>query len=164
MALSHSGMSKTQFIRLLFLAIILAVSTAGTSIFQVIVNVKQNLGVLSPYVSWSWVHEDFWQVYQFPAVLTPPFLRMFIWVFFSLAPCAGLLFFLLFGLSGEPLAALLHIFGCVKRRKRPDVDGSADHQRRQKGAERRRPPSSDQPSGFIGELCVSLNLIFLLKY
>lgn len=164
MALSQSGMSSTQFIRLLLLATILAVSTAWSCIFQIIVNVKQNLGVLSPYVSWSWVHEDFWQVGQFPTVLIPPFLHMFVWIFFMLAPFSGLLFFLLFGLSGEPLAALLRIFGRGKRTRRPDADADADdnanHQRRQKAPDGRGSSSSDRPRGFIGELCVGFNLNF----
>lgn len=160
MVLSHSGMSNAQFIRLLLLATILAISTAWTSIFQIVVNVKQNLGILSPYVSWNWVHEDFWRVDQFPTVLIPPFLRMFAWLFFMLAPYAGLLFFLLFGLSGEPLAALLRIFGCGKRLRRSDPDGGVEPQTRQRATERGGPPPSDRSHGFIGDLYVGATLIF----
>lgn len=159
MVLSHSGMSNAQFIRLLLLATILAVSTAWTCIFQVIVPIKQFHWVLAPYVSWSWVHEDFWHVYQFRTVDILPFTHMLVWIFFMLAPYSGLLFFLLFGLGGEPFAALSRIFGGCKRVRRPHVGGSAEPQRRQKDAGRRDPPSSDRPRGFIGELYVGSNSI-----
>ena len=98
-------MSTAQFIRLLALAFILSASTAWSTIFQIVVNVKINHG-LSPWISWNYVHGDFWNVYQYPKAITPSSLRMFAWVFFMLAPYAGILFFFLFGLSGEALVSL----------------------------------------------------------
>jgi pheromone a factor receptor len=108
--LSRSGMSTAQFIRLLILAVILSASAAWSSIFQIVVNVRQHQG-LGLWVSWDYVHADFWNIYQYPKAITPPFLLTFAWVFCMLAPCAGVLFFVLFGLSGEVLALLKRATG-----------------------------------------------------
>lgn len=148
MVLSQSGMSTPQFIRLLLMAVILSGSTACACIFQIIVNIKQNLWELGPYVNWAWVHDDFWRVDQYPNAILPPFLHTFAWVFFMLAPYAGLVFFLLFGLSGEPLAALLRVTGYEKRRR--DVDAS--NQRRQKAPERNGAVFENADHGVVGDL------------
>ena len=112
--LSRSGISTAQFIRLLILAVVLSASAALSTIFQIVVNVKQNRG-LGSWVSWGYVHADFWNVSQYPKAIIPPFLLVFAWVFYMLAPYTGVLFFVFFGLSGETLVLLRRVFGLTPK-------------------------------------------------
>jgi pheromone a factor receptor len=91
-----------QFLRLLALAVILALYALGFSLYQLSVN----FGQLGPWVSWEYVHAGFSKIGQIPAAVVPDDLKLSLWIFWSIYPSAAILFFILFGLTGEAMRDL----------------------------------------------------------
>lgn len=152
MVISQSGMSTAQFLRLLLMVVILAVSTACSCIFQLIVNLKQADWSPNPYVSWTHVHHSLGVIYQMPTALVSPFARMIIWAFFMFAPYAGSVFFLFFGLSGGALSALKRVMG---------YKGRVPHRSKVREGEGR---PSNMTNSDPGQLCVHLSYLpFLVR-
>lgn len=118
MAISQSGMSTAQFIRLLLMAIIFAISGACSCIFQLIIGLSRANWSPYPFVSWSYNHTYFREIFQVQTVLLAPVVRVYSEVFYMFAPYAGVVFFVFFGLSGGVLTALQRSLGRKSRGSR----------------------------------------------
>lgn len=111
---SDPAMPMMQFLRLLALALILALYALGFSLYQL----GLSLQWLGPWVSWGYVHAGFSQIGQFPAAVMTDDIKQSLWIFWSIYPSAAVLFFILFGMTSEAMRDWEDTANWVKMRLR----------------------------------------------
>jgi hypothetical protein len=121
-------MTLWQFMRLMALAILIALISLGFGIYQLYTSV----GGLMPWVGWDNVHHGFSGVGQFPMMFMTSGQQASLWAFWAVQPVSALLFFLLFGPTAQALSDVANAWRWVKKRLgRPAIGGDG----RPKGAQ-----------------------------
>lgn len=112
---SKSGLSRARFLRLIALLLVMAISSLSLTLYGLIIAIE--FQGLQPWVSWSYVHANFNEIFTFKAEdIGPEYTSL--WVSSAVSPVFGLLFFVFFGLGGDAFEAyrkagqwaLVHIF------------------------------------------------------
>jgi pheromone a factor receptor len=84
------------------------VFATAMSVFILYVNVAGN--GLQPWVSWDYVHADWFRVDQYPTTLIPRYVRDQHFIIWYIIPLTSFIFFVFYGFSQEVRAGYVSFF------------------------------------------------------
>lgn len=96
---SNSGLNASRYFRLLGLALTEMVFSTSAMLFVLILNLQST--PLQPYVSWSYVHDDWMVPTQLARAVIPQSNWVGLLLTWSIAPLSSITFFVFFGLGQE---------------------------------------------------------------